>query len=459
MSEEVLRLEVVDASPTQQPNNQLVPSDSDPKASFTSKPTSDVPAIHNDPAVVAPPRPAFDPVASSLPEKSAQPWGPDEDPVIDAIKEIVGQFADFDDAVNNFHDSVEELEAIMDDIPLPFEEGMDEQDFNDFGIGLSGEMKKGDNFKLPPLMPPTWDEKNKMLTHDQYGRDNITPPPPPPTGIAIGEAVTPSDEGTWARKPQTLGEQSDRLSSTVGHVAGSAVGSAVGQATGSNLAGTLAGTGVSMLAEAAAKAHPAVAAMGAVALIAAAAIAKVSDMANKAAESLKEIDGNVATAFAERDMAMLQQDMNRSERMGGALANDVRADTKFDLAMQQFSDGITETFLPVLTTVTDMFATALEYLNLIVFNTKPVTNFDNFEGMEEIVRFVNPVNQQLPPRANGRAGGAPIAPPAPGGNGGGGRRNQGGNPPRLNPPQRRKQWEDGKKQRRAAAGLPPLENF
>lgn len=482
MSEEVLRLEVVDASPKSQSESQVVPSDASPGAS--SFPASQ-PALPQNPASVAQIRPDNNSTpTSSLPEKTgAKPWGKDEDPVVDAVREIAGSFADLDIAINKFHDTLDEIEKTRDETVLPFMEGMDEKDFNDFGMSLSEQATKNglDDLDDPSKFPPTFDYNTRKTTKDQHGNasgitlantppdpSSMYPPPPPPMGKEVSydfEGFDPHKMGVKA----IGGMMQTKFGQTLAQTAGSSVGAAVGSATGSGLAGTAAGMGASMGVSALASAGPvglAVAGIVAGGLVLQQAFSKLSDMASKAAESIKDINGEVATAYSEREIAQMNQDMRRSDRMGSELADQVRAETDLDIAIQELGDNVTELFLPFVTEVTEVLTVIVDILNGIFGNTKPKDNFDHFQGIEEIVQFVNPLiaaqrfNQRAAAAAGRMAGGGPLG-------------DRGVVPPRgpgMAAAQRKKMAEEarqkraaqhrqGKKDRRAAAGLPPLKGL
>lgn len=477
MSEEVLRLEVVDASPKQS-ESQVVPSDASPGAS--SFPASQ-PALPQNPASVAQIRPDNNSTPTpSLPEKTgAKPWGKDEDPVVDAVREIAGSFADLDIAINKFHDTLDEIEKTRDETALPFMEGMDEKDFNDFGMSLSEQATKNGLSDLddPSKFPPTFDFKTRQIQKDQLGYNNVNnmpppdpsgmyPPPPPPTGKEVSydfEGFDPHKMGVKA----IGGMMQTKFGQTLAQTAGSSVGAAVGSATGSGLAGTAAGMGASMGVSALASAGPvglAIAGIVAGGLVLQQAFSKLSDMASKAAESIKDINGEVATAYSEREIAQMNQDMRRSDRMGSELADQVRAETDLDIAIQELGDNVTELFLPFVTEVTEVLTVIVDILNGIFGNTKPRDNFDHFQGIEEIVAFVNPnvAAQRFNERAAAPVGpGWKLPPRAPGAPGPAGQAGHGGKAGRKKAAQDGKAGRAaaaaaGKAGRRAAAGLPPI---
>lgn len=80
---------------------------------------------------------------------------------------------------------------------------------------------------------------------------------------------------------------------------------------------------------------------------------------------LMPFSGELITAFAERDISLLQDDMRRADLLGGVLADNVDARTEFALELRKIGDSLTLFFAPIITTIYDLLTDILAAINAL----------------------------------------------------------------------------------------------
>lgn len=136
---------------------------------------------------------------------------------------------------------------------------------------------------------------------------------------------------------------------------GGMLGGAVGTLSGSATVGGVAGGAATAGASAALAAGPVGIAVAGV-VLASVALAETFQLlrkeATQLAEQIKEVNGPLAIAYAERQVASFQKDIQIGQRMGSDLANQVRAETELALALRELKSEVLKPLLPLISDLT-----------------------------------------------------------------------------------------------------------